>query len=59
MDVDPCYKFIEIFRGGVHWNMMESKDFTSNIIVRLKNENAKSVSFNRQTITFRLSNKEV
>ena len=27
MDVDAGYKYIEKFRGGVGWYMMESKDF--------------------------------
>ena len=31
MDVDPGYKYIEKFRGGVKWYMMESKDNISNI----------------------------
>ena len=35
MDVDPGYKFIENFRG-VHWFLMESKDFLSNISFELK-----------------------
>ena len=26
MDVDPGYKYIEKFGGGVQWYMMESKD---------------------------------
>ena len=25
LDVDPGYKYIETFRGGVQWYMMESK----------------------------------
>ena len=31
MDVDPGYKYIEKFRGGVQWYMMESKDIISSI----------------------------
>ena len=27
LDVDPAYKNSERFRGGVHWYMMQSKDF--------------------------------
>ena len=27
MDVDPGYKCIEKFRGGVQWYMMDTKDF--------------------------------
>ena len=35
MDVDPRYKFIEKFRGGVQWYMMESKDVISIICLKL------------------------
>ena len=59
MDVDPGYKYNENFRGGVHWYMMDSEDFISNISFRLKNANRNLVSFNGQSITFRLSIKEV
>ena len=59
MDVDPGYKNIEKFRGGVLWYMMESKDIISSICFKLKNENGYLVSFNGQSITFRLSIKEI
>ena len=59
MDVDPGYKYIEKFRGGIQWYMMESKDVTSSICFKLKNENGNLVSFNGQSITFRLSIKEI
>ena len=59
MDVDPGYKYIEKFRGGVSWYMLESKDFISSINIKLKNENRQLVSFNGQSVTFRLSVKEV
>ena len=59
MDVDPDYKYIEKFRGGVQWYMMESKDVISSINFRIKNENIQIVSFNGQSITFRLSVKEI
>ena len=55
MDVDPGYKYIEKFRGGVQWYMMESKDIISSICFKLKNENGSLVSFNGQSITFPLS----
>ena len=58
MDVDPGYKYIEKFRGGVQWYMMESKDIISSICFKLKNENNQIVSFNGQSITFRLSIKK-
>ena len=59
MDVDPGYKYIEKFRFGVQWYMMESKDIISSICFKLKNENGKLVSFNGQSVTFRLSIKEI
>ena len=58
-DVDPGYKYIEKFRGGFQWYLMESKDVTSSICFKLKNENNQIVSFNGQSITFRLSIKEI
>ena len=59
MDVDPGYKYIEKFRGGVQWYMMELKDIISSICFKLKNEDNQLVSFNGQSITFRLSIKEI
>ena len=59
MDVDPGYKYIEKFRGGVRWYMMETKDVISSICFKLKSENGNLVSFNGQSVTFRLSIKEV
>ena len=59
MDVDPGYKFTEKFSGDITWYMMESKDVISSICFRSKNENGNLVSFNGQSITFRLSIKEV
>ena len=59
IDVDPGYKDIEKFRGGISWYMLESKDFISSINFKLKNENSQLVSFNGQSVTFRLSIKEV
>ena len=59
MDVDPGYKYIERFYGGVQWYMMQSKDIISSICFKLKNENNQLVSFNGQSITFRLSIKEI
>ena len=54
MDVDPGYKYIEKFRGRVQWFMMESKDIISSICFKFKNENGNLVSFNGQSVTFRL-----
>ena len=59
MDVDPGYKYIEKFRGNIQWYMMESKDIISSICFKLKNENGNLVSFNGQSVTFRLSIKEI
>ena len=59
MDVNPGYKYIEKFHGGVHWYVMEAKDVISSICFKLKNENNQLVSFNGQSITFRLSIKEI
>ena len=59
MDVDPGYKYIEKFRGGIQWYMMESKDIISSICFKLKNENGNLASFNGQSVTFRLSIKEL
>ena len=59
MTVDPGYKFVEKLAGGLSWYVMVSKVFISSIRFKLKNENGKLVSFNGQSITFRLSTKEV
>ena len=59
MDVDPGYKFVEKVRGGVQLYMMETKDNISSICFKLKNENGNLVSFNGQSLTFRLSIKEI
>ena len=59
MDVDPGYKFIEKFRGGVQWYMMETKDYISSICFNIKNENNEFFSFNGQSISFRLSIREI
>ena len=59
MDVDPGYNSIEKFRGGIQWYMMETKDFISSVNLKLTNENGELVSFNGQSVAFRLSIKEV
>ena len=58
MEVDPGYNYIENFHGDVQWFLMESKGIISSICFKLKNENNQLVSFNGQSITFRLSIKE-
>ena len=59
MDVNPGYINIEEFRSGLRWYIMESKDILSSICFKMKNENGNLVSFNGQSITFRLSIKEI
>ena len=59
MDVDPGYKYIDRFRGGVMWYMMDSKDNISSINFKLINENGNLVSFNGQSLAFRLSMKKM
>ena len=59
LDISPGYKFIENFRGGVQWYMLEPKDVISTICFKLKNENGELVSFNGESVTFRLSIKEI
>ena len=59
MTVNPGYKYVEWFAGGITWYMMQSKDILSSICFKLKNENNQLVSFNGQSITFRLSIKEI
>ena len=59
MVVDPGYKYIERFRGGVFWFVMVSKDIISSINFRLRNENGALVSFNGQSLTFRVSIKKI
>ena len=58
MTVNPRYKYLERFAGGISWYMMESKDIISSICFELKNENNQLVSFNGQSVTFNLSIKE-
>ena len=59
MNADPGYTYIDKFRSGVQWYMMDTKDFISSINFKLENENGNLVSFNGQSITFRSSIREV
>ena len=59
MDVNPGYKYVHKFRGGVQWYMLQSKGIISSICFKLKNENNELVSVNGQSVTFRLSIKEI
>ena len=58
MTVSTGYKYVEKFSGGNTWYMMNSKDVISSISFKLKKENGNLVSFNGQSISFRLSIKE-
>ena len=55
MTVDPGYKYVEKFAGGISWYMMQSKDIISSICFKLKNEKGILVSFNGQSVNFRFS----
>ena len=59
MLVSPGYKYVCRFEGGIQWYMMESKDVIPSISFKLKNENHGLVSFNGQSISFRLSIEEI
>ena len=59
MTVYPGYKFVEIFSGGITWYIMQAKDIISSICFKLRNENGILVSFNGQSVTFRLSIKRI
>ena len=59
MTVDLGYKYVEKISGGISWYMMQSKDTISSICFTFKKENNQLVSFNGQSITFRLSIKEI
>ena len=59
MTVNPGYKDVESFADVITWYMMETKDVISSISFRLKNENNQLVSFNGQSVSFRLSIKEI
>ena len=59
IEVDPGYKYMEEFRGGVLYYMMENEDIISSICFKLENEYVNLVSVNGQSITFRLSIKEI
>ena len=58
MGVDHGYEYIGKIRGGIQWYILESKNFISKVTFELKYENGRIVSFNGQSVTFRLSIKE-
>ena len=57
--VNRGYKYVEHFEGGIAWYLMNSIDVISSINFRIKNENENLVSFNGQSISFKLSFKEI
>ena len=59
MTVNPAYKYVDCFAGGITWYMMNTHDFISSINFEIKNEIGELVSFNAQSVTFSLSIKEV
>ena len=59
MTVNPGYKYVKRFAGGVASYMLHTNDFISSINFKLKNENNELVSFKGQSVIFRLSIKEV
>ena len=59
MDADPRIKSIGKFRDDIQQYMMDSEDSFSNINFKIKNKIRKLISFNRQSITSRVTNKEV
>ena len=59
LSVSPGYKYVCRFEGGLQWHMMEQKDILSSSSFKLKNENNELVSFNGQSISFRISIKKV
>ena len=57
--VDAGYKYTDKFVGGIIWYMTQSKDVVSSISFEVKNENNQLVSVNGQSISLRLSLKEI
>ena len=57
--VDPGYKYVEKFAGGITWYKTETKDVISGISFKVKNENKELVSFNGQSDSFRLPINEI
>ena len=59
MTVNPGYNYVESFAGGITWYMMETKDVISSFSFELKNEINELISYNGQSVSFRLSINEV
>ena len=56
--MDPGHEYVEKIAGGITRYMMDSKGIISSICFILKNENNELVSFNGQSISFRLTIKK-
>ena len=59
MTVNPGYKYVESFAVGFTCYKMQTKDVISSISSKLRNENNELVSFNGQSVSFRISIKEI
>ena len=59
MDVNPANKLIESIKAGFQFYMMGSKDAISNISFKIEFGNGNLISFNRQSIIFIISFREV
>ena len=59
MTVDTGYKYTDNFSVGITCYMTQSKDVILSISFKLKDENNQLVSFNGQSISFRLSINEI
>ena len=59
MKISPRHKYTANVRDAVQWYMLKNEDFVSSVSFELRSENNEIVSFNGQSITFRLSIKEV
>ena len=58
LDVGLGYKYLENFRGGVQYYVVETRDFIASISFILKNESGSLSFINGQSITFPLSMKK-
>ena len=52
IDKSPVYKYVEKFRGGIKWYMMNTKDFISNTNFKFKKEHDELVSLNGEKLLF-------
>ena len=59
MTIAPAFKYVERFSGGIQWQMMETKDIIINISFKLKNKNGDLVPLKGESLSFRLSIKEI